>query len=430
MNETQVQQTERKARHREQNGQIVRIGAWWFVRYWERRNVGGVIERKRVSHRLGPVTTRGKRPPADIETEAAKHMASVATSAILPEKIVTVADFVKDVYLPWVMKHKRPSTYKQYRDVWDDHLKGRCVTLSLKGIRTFHVQQWLDDISAVSHLSRNSLRRIKSTISGMFSHAKRQAYFEGENPARDTAIDPRSAEPQETYAYSLEEIQSILASLPEPAATAFAFASFMGLRRGEIEGLLWENYVNDEMRITRSVWHGHVNAPKTRKSCQAVPVIRQLAERLKVHRLRCGNPQFGPVFANAVGKPMSLNNLLKRVVLPALNRCVVCRKSEVDHGEADHPYKRDERLPAWHGWHAGRRGLGTNLYRLGVPEMVVQRILRHSNVSTTQMYYIKTIPEDVRSAMEKFADSIPAESSQDTYGTVNHGGPQPRHAVN
>ncbi|MGD1216656.1 MAG: tyrosine-type recombinase/integrase [Terriglobales bacterium] len=39
---------------------------------------------------------------------------------------------------------------------------------------------------------------------------------------------------------------------------------------------------------------------------------------------------------------------------------------------------------------AARRGLGSNLYRLGVPDIVIQRILRHANVSTTATYYIKT----------------------------------------
>ena len=37
-------------------------------------------------------------------------------------------------------------------------------------------------------------------------------------------------------------------------------------------------------------------------------------------------------------------------------------------------------LPEWHGWHAARRGLGTNLYRLGVPEKTIQA-LRYANVS-------------------------------------------------
>ena len=38
----------------------------------------------------------------------------------------------------------------------------------------------------------------------------------------------------------------------------------------------------------------------------------------------------------------------------------------------------------WHGWHAFRRGLATNLYRLGVPDTVIQAILRHCNVEVTR----------------------------------------------
>ena len=53
-------------RNRKQKGQIFRIGDRWYVRYWEGRNVKGKVERKRVTHQIGPVTTRGKRPPADI----------------------------------------------------------------------------------------------------------------------------------------------------------------------------------------------------------------------------------------------------------------------------------------------------------------------------------------------------------------------------
>jgi len=227
------------------------------------------------------------------------------------------------------------------------------------------------------------------------------------NPARDTAIDPGAAEPQVTYAYSLEEVQTILSLLPEPAATAFAVAAFKGLRHGEIQGLLWENYSDGEMQISRSIWNGHVTTPKTRKNRAPVPVIRHLAERLELHRLRCGNPQSGPIFANSLGKPLNMNNLRMRVILPSLNRCVVCQKSVDDHTKANHNYERDMRIPEWHGWHAGRRGLGSSLYRLGVPEKVIQAILRHANVSTTATYYIKTAADDVRSAMAKLESSIP-----------------------
>jgi integrase len=67
----------------------------------------------------------------------------------------------------------------------------------------------------------------------------------------------------------------------------------------------------------------------------------------------------------------------------------------------DHSFDRDKSLPEWHGWHAARRGLGTNLYRLGVSEKTIQAILRHANVSTTNTYYIKSAADDTRAAMAK-----------------------------
>lgn len=81
-----------------------------------------------------------------------------------------------------------------------------------------------------------------------------------------------------------------------------------------------------------------------------------------------GAPQGGPIFANAVGKPLALTRVVNRVRLPALNRCEQCQKSELDHQRNDHKYKRDEHIPEWHGWHAARQGLGSNLNRLGVPD--------------------------------------------------------------
>ena len=92
----------------------------------------------------------------------------------------------------------------------------------------------------------------------------------------------------------------------------------------------------------------------------------------------------------------------------------------MNHQKETHPYQRDSRIPEWHGWHAARRGLGSNLYRLGVPDMVIQRILRHANVSTTATYYIKTAAEDVKRAMEKLENNIPQTTPtvQDTYRTL------------
>ncbi len=73
----------------------------------------------------------------------------------------------------------------------------------MREIRTCDVQRILDDIARLGLLGSNSLRHIKSQISGIFSYAKQQGYFDGENPARNTAIPP-ARRSEETYAYSLK----------------------------------------------------------------------------------------------------------------------------------------------------------------------------------------------------------------------------------
>ena len=52
-----------------------------------------------------------------------------------------------------------------------------------------------------------------------------------------------------------------------------------------------------------------------------------------------------------------------------------------------------EYLPQWHGWHAFRRGLATNLHALGVDDKTIQTILRHSHVGLTMNVYVKSVSE-------------------------------------
>jgi integrase len=108
-----------------------------------------------------------------------------------------------------------------------------------------------------------------------------------------------------------------------------------------------------------------------------VPVIGQLAERLNGHRQSLGSPASGLMFQSPAGTPLNLDDLARKVIRPIL----------ATHGLE------------WHGWHAFRRGLAANLYRLGVNDGTIQRILRHSTVAVTQNCYIKTTAADAIAAM-------------------------------
>jgi integrase len=85
-----------------------------------------------------------------------------------------------------------------------------------------------------------------------------------------------------------------------------------------------------------------------------------------------------------VGKPVNLDALAAKVIVPAVTKAGI----------------------QWHGWHAFRRGLATNLYLLGVSDKIIQRILRHANVAVTQNCYIKTADSDAVAAMRQFERSL------------------------
>jgi integrase len=233
---------------------------------------------------------------------------------------------------------------------------------------------------------------MKALLSAIFKHAKRQGVLDCINPMQDVSI-PKGKETKDTYAYSLEEELAMLNVLSEPANTATAIAAFTGLGQGELKGLRWEDYNGETIEVRRSVWEGsngtgktfHITDPKTQKRKAPVPVIPLLKQVLDSYRTIQDNPQSGWLFPSPSGeRPIHLSNLVNRVIKPAL---------------------KDAGLQ-WHGWHAFRRGLGTNLYGLGVDDKTVQAVLRHSNVSTTMTYYVKPLPKQTLNAMQKLQQEI------------------------
>src|SRR5215469_11234396 len=134
-----------------------------------------------------------------------------------PEQNVSVDVFFESVYLPWIKENRRPSTYKNSREVWKHHVYPLASRerVNLKEVRTFTVQKWLNQIGR-SNLSRNSLKRIKSTLSGAFTLAKQLGYFDGVNPVQGSSVNSHASDARETYAYSLEEINSLMSLFPEP----------------------------------------------------------------------------------------------------------------------------------------------------------------------------------------------------------------------
>jgi len=308
---------------------------------------------------------------------AEKILRPLNDGAVVAESTMSLNRFIETAYLPYAEQQKRRSTFLGYRNIWKRYIKPD-GDRALREFRTFECEQMLMSIARQEDLCRSTLGHIKHFLSGVFRYARRQGVLDSPNPMREVEI-PRARPAGETHAYTLEEEVQMLAILPEPAATIVAVAAFTGARKGEIRGFLWEGYDGHAIEVKQSVWRNHVGEPKREKSKGTIPVIAQLKLFLDRHRVHSGYPSQGYVFQNPYGKPLNLDALAREVIRPALEA---------------------EKIP-WHGWHAFRRGLATNLHRLGVSDKAVQQILRHANVTTTMNIYVKMVTRDAEEAMKR-----------------------------
>jgi len=142
-------------------------------------------------------------------------------------------------------------------------------------------------------------------------------------------------------------------------------------------------------------------APETRaRLAQIVADSEMMARKPPI-------PSTGPIFASSTGTPLNMNNVLNRQILPALRKAGLKDRYGAE---------------LWHGWHAFRRGLGTNLKRLGVDLKTIQEILRHAHIATTADIYVKRVSEQAVEAMRRLEKHVESELKMplgSAYSAVN-----------
>src|SRR6516225_7121182 len=356
-----------------QSGYLYQRHGAWHVRYRDYiRMKDGTVRKVNRSQRIASVKDYPRK--TEVYPLVAELMARLNKTGSSPEAGVTLRKYVENVYFPALEAYARPSTIKGYRDIWRVHLSERVGSTRVRDFSTRDGRDVMIAISRSNDLARTTIQHIKSTLSAIFTFAQNDGLVTS-NPIHGVLLPKNGRETEATYAYSLEEIEQLLTILPDPAKTIVAVAAFAGLRLSELRGLLWEDYDGRDLKVSRSVWRSHVSPPKTRKSRAPVPVIEPL--RLMIDALKPEHA-VGPVFPNSHGGPVWLDSLAYRVIRPAL----------------------ESNGLKWRGWHSLRRGLATNLKRLGVATEKIQRILRHSNISVTQNSYILMDTSDAREAMK------------------------------
>jgi hypothetical protein len=132
---------------KKQTGSIYRRGDCFVLRYRETINIGGKLETKQRAKQLCLVdathkTVRAIWKDENLTAEIDRILKPINNHK-QPETVVTLGGFVTDVYLPFVDAHKRKSTAKGYRDMWQDHVSRVAGDVLLRNVRTVDVQGWL-----------------------------------------------------------------------------------------------------------------------------------------------------------------------------------------------------------------------------------------------------------------------------------------------
>lgn len=249
---------------------------------------------------------------------------------------------------------------------------------------------------------KNSLQHAKSLLSEIFTYAKNLGVLDGVNPVQGTIIPRKAAAPAETHASRADEVLAILDVLKRAkdleerqklqAQTAIALMFFAGLRPCEARGARWEYYDGKTLNEKQSVWGKHTTDPKTASAAKPVLVIKPLRELLAELRDVEGNPLDGPILRgvkreDGKPKPLNLNWLAREVVRPALRNPKNYRAT------------KEWRPIKWQGFYSLRRGIATHITAITHDPMAAKGLLRHSNVNTTLIHYVKDVPEVTANGM-------------------------------
>jgi integrase len=364
---------------REQKGSIILRSGKWYVTWWERRNIAGSVDRKRVTHYLGEKITGGKYRPADIVAACKLHMATVNanTRAVKPEQVVAITDFVETIYLPWVREQKRASTQNGYQKMWDRHLHEHFGQTLLRDYTPGIATRFLTEL-AQRGMGMNAVGHVRALMSGIFKHAAALEYVNA-NPIHLAKILVTPRAPKETPHYTVLEMGCALAGLQDQPEARVAMAlAFLGLRPSEIHGLRWEDVdpFAGVLHIRRSAWRKIINeGGKGKRSVRGVTLGPTVSGILEGYRQARRSPS-GFVLENTAGNPLDLYKLAREIIRPALATMGI----------------------EWKGYYGGRRGAETemNRYTNGNSQLTAHHFGHTKEVADS--HYIKPLPDETRIA--------------------------------
>ena len=254
------------------------------------------------------------------------------------------------------------STARGYRCYLAKHVGPRWSDAPLAAIRPLEVAEWLKSLP----LSPKTRGQVRALMHLLFERAMLWGLIEIQrNPIELVKIKGTSKRQRKPQILAPDKFQELVATLREPHRTMVIVAMCTGLRVSEILALRWEhiNFKTGVMLVQQGVVNGRIGRVKTEASQDEVPLDPEFAEVL----MEWGDKKSkGLVFPSPVTGGCFHAGMIQRQILKPKGESIGVSGL---------------------GWHTFRHTYRSLLDETGAPIGVQQKLMRHSNVSTTMNVY-------------------------------------------
>ena len=285
---------------------------------------------------------------------------------------------------------KSYSTRKRCNSVLNKWVLPRWQAYPINEVRTIEVENWLRGLQ----LARGTKAKIRKTLGLLFNHAMRWE-LGTRNPisgmARGAGVRQSQKRERIPEMLTAEEFHKLEAALPQRERLLVCLALSLGLRRGELAGLRWQDIDFEGLIITvqRSLVDQVVGRVKTEASERQLPIDFRVAKLLSSWRsvskyVRPEDYVFA-TDANRAGQkrgqqPVWLAKIMQYHIQPVARAIGITKRI---------------------GWHTLRHSLATSLHENGEEIKVVQELLRHSSSRITLDIYAKAVSATKRKAQSR-----------------------------
>ena len=303
---------------------------------------------------------------------------------ITPADKLTLNDAL-DSWLDGMLDNVSVRTWTNRESLVRLHIKGHAIgSRQVCKLTPEHLRGFYRD-GLKAGLSPSTVGRLHAAIKGACKECVGSKLLRS-NPAND--VKPPKLPSRDMDVLTREEVRRLLDAVRGTRYEAIiVLGATCALRIGEALSIRYEdlNLIAGTISIKRTLWRGHVSAPKTPASRATLKLPSIALEALRRHCEAHGNPTTGYLSSTCNGTPVSAGNFHHWGWKPALRRAGL-----------------DEGLH----FHNLRHGVASLLLNQNVPVPVVSRFLRHSNPSITMRVYAHIIDGTSGMAADGLDDAL------------------------